>query len=138
MTIRNHRSPARRPTGPDALTVEAVVARAQGRSEISGEELQGVRGEDWHVHHRRPRGAGGSKRRDTNGVENLLVLSAADHELVESQRTLAYARGWLVRQNAIPAAVPVQLLVEGVRRLVLLTDDGGYRPVEDVDLPEVG
>lgn len=123
-------------TGPDKLTVEALVARAKGRSEIGGEELHGERGVDWHVHHRRPRQMGGSKRRDTNGIENLLALSAADHELVESQRTLAYSRGWLVRQNAIPAAVPALVSVDGVRQLMLLTDDGGYRPVEDVDLPE--
>lgn len=125
-------------TGPDKLTVEALVARARGRSEISGEELYGERGVDWHVHHRRPRGNGGTKRRDTNGIENLLALSAADHLMVESQRTLSYSRGWLVRQNAIPAAVPVLLLVEGERQMVVLTDDGGYRPVEDVTLPEVG
>jgi hypothetical protein len=112
--------------------VEALVARCRGRSEISGEELRGERGVDWHVHHRRPRGAGGTKRRDTNGVENLLVLSAADHELVESQRTLAYARGWLVRQNAIPSAVPVVVMVDGRPALVLLTDDAAYAPVDEV------
>lgn len=124
-------------TGPDKLTVEALVARAQGRSEISGEELRGRRGEGWHVHHRRPRQMGGSKRRDTNGIENLLVLSAEDHDLVERQRTLAYQRGWLVRQNAIPAEVPVQVFIDGAAVTVLLTDDGSYRPVEDVELPEV-
>lgn len=125
-------------TGPDKLTVEALVARARGRSEISGEELYGERGVDWHVHHRRPRGAGGTKRRDTNTVENLLVLSADDHAMVERQRSLAYQRGWLVRQNAIPAAVPVQVFMDGRAVMVCLTDDGGYRPVEDVTLPEVG
>jgi len=133
MTIRNHRSPVRRATGPDALTVEALVARGQGRCEIGNEELHGDRGDDWHVHHRRPRQMGGSKRRDTNGIENLLLLCRAHHEFVEKYRTTAYNAGWLVAQSKSPAATPVRIWT---RRWVLLTDDGGYRPVEDVHLPE--
>lgn len=136
--IRNHRSPARRSTGPDKLTVEAVWDRAGGRCEISGVPLSGERGRDWHVHHRRPRRMGGSRLDDTNSVENLLLLSPEAHEYVERNRTEAYERGWLVRQDAIPAAVPVVVLVDGQVAYVLLTDDGQYRSVEDVELPEVG
>jgi 5-methylcytosine-specific restriction protein A len=136
--IRNHRSPTRRATGPDRLTVEAVWDRAGGRCEISGVPLSGVRGEDFHVHHRRPRRMGGSRDPETNDVENLLLLSPEAHEHVERNRSEAYERGWLVRQEAIPAAVPVVVLVGGQVARVLLTDDAQYRPVEDVDLPEVG
>lgn len=138
MTIRNHRSPVRRPTGPDKLTVEAVWDRAGGRCEISGVELSGDRGRDWHVHHRRPRRMGGSRLPDTNDPTNLMLLSPEAHEHVEKNRTEAYERGWLVRQDAIPAVVPVVVLVDGQVAYVLLTDDGQYRSVEDVELPEVG
>jgi 5-methylcytosine-specific restriction protein A len=132
-------------TGPDKLTVEALWARSRGRCEITGVELAGERSVGWHVHHRRPRQMGGSKRRDTNGIENLLLLSPDAHARVESERTEAYANGWLVRQNAVPAAVPVLLADIVAMRLfgdplpwfVLLTDDGGYWPVEELNLPGV-
>lgn len=130
--MRNHRSPVRRATGPDRLTVEAVWDRSGGRCEISGVELAGRRGEDFHVHHRRPRRMGGSRDPETNGVENLMLLSPEAHEHVERNRTEAYERGWLVRQDAIPAAVPVVVMVDGRPALVLLTDDAGYAPVDEV------
>ncbi len=132
MTIRNHRSPVRRSTGPDRLTVEAVWGRAGGCCEISGVPLSGVRGEDFHVHHRRPRRMGGSRDPETNGVENLLLLSPEAHEHVERNRTEAYERGWLVRQDAVPAAVPVIVMVDGRPALVRLTEDAGYAPAEEV------
>ncbi len=66
---------------------------------------------------------GGSQLPDTNLPQNLLVLCLSCHELVESQRSAAYAGGWLVRQNADPAAVPVLI---GASRWVLLTVDGRY------------
>ncbi len=131
MTIRNHRSPVRRSTGPDRLTVEAVWGRAGGRCEISGVPLSGVHGQDFHVHHRRPRRMGGSRDPETNDVENLLLLSPEAHEHVEQHRTEAYERGWLVHQDHIPAAVPVIVMVDGRPALVLLTDDAGYAPAEE-------
>lgn len=131
--IRNHRSPVRRrSTGPDRLTVEAVWDRAGGRCEISGVQLQGDRGIDFHVHHRRPRRMGGSRDPETNDVQNLMLLSPEAHEHVELHRTEAYERGWLVRQDAIPAAVPVIVMVDGRPALVRLTDDAGYAPVDEV------
>jgi 5-methylcytosine-specific restriction protein A len=132
VTIRNHRSPVRRSTGPDRLTVEALWDRAGGRCEISGVPLSGVRGEDYHVHHRRPRRMGGSRLDDTNSVENLMLLSPEAHEHVEKNRTEAYERGWLVRQDATPAAVPVVVMVDGRPALVLLTDDAAYAPADEV------
>jgi hypothetical protein len=80
---------------------------------------------------------GGSRLDDTNSVENLMLLSPEAHAHVERNRSEAYERGWLVRQDAIPAAVPVIVLVDGRVARVLFTDDAQYRPVEDVDLPEV-
>ena len=133
MTIRNHRRPVRRSTGPDRLTVEAVWDRAGGRCEISGVPLSGERSVGWHVHHRRPRRMGGSRLDDTNSIENVMLLSPEAHEYVERNRTEAYERGWLVRQQDIPAAVPVIVMVDGRPALVLLTEDAAYA---DVEMPE--
>jgi hypothetical protein len=75
---------------------------------------------------------GGSRDPETNDVENLLLLSPEAHEHVERNRSEAYERGWLVRQDAIPAAVPVIVMIDGRPALVLLTDDAAYAPVEEV------
>lgn len=75
---------------------------------------------------------GGSRLDDTNSVENLMLLSPEAHEHVEKNRTEAYERGWLVRQDAIPATVPVVVMVDGRPALVLLTDDAAYAPADEV------
>lgn len=76
-------------------------------------------------HHRRPRGAGGSKDPITDSVVNLLMLCGSGttgcHQYVESNRALAYENGWLVRQGHNPEAIPVRLL-----ELVYLAPDGSY------------
>lgn len=123
----------RRSTGPDKLTVDALRDRSEGCCELCGHPLHGERGRDYHVHHRRPRRMGGSQLPDTNSIENLLLLDASCHERVESERTAGYAGGWLVRQDGIPATVAV--LIHG-KRWCLLTDDGEYRPVETVEVPD--
>ncbi len=73
------------------------------------------------MHHRRARGAGGSRRADTNTASNALAISAACHALIESRREFALDRGWLVLQGHNPSEVPV--VWQGT--WVLLTDDGG-------------
>ena len=65
-----------------------------------------------------------------NAVSSLLLVCGTAttpdgcHQLIESQRALAYTNGWLVRRCTDPATVPV-LLHDG--RRVLLTDDGQYQ-----------
>lgn len=77
-------------------------------------------------HHRRPRGAGGSKRPDTNLASNGLMLCRVYcHPWAESQRDEARDdRGWLIsqfRKDVTPSQVPV-LLHDG---WFLLDDHGG-------------
>lgn len=72
-------------------------------------------------HHRRPRGAGGSRRVDTNTASNGLGLCRDCHRFIESYRRLATLLGWLVPQSCDPATYPV--IYRGER--VLLNDDGG-------------
>lgn len=121
------RTPAKRPryrsTGPAEAVIDAVLDRAQHSCEMCLVALGHRRGKDWQCHHRRPRRMGGSQLPDTNLPQNLLILCLSCHELVEAERSAAYEGGWLVRQNADPAAVPVLI---GATRWVLLAADGGY------------
>jgi 5-methylcytosine-specific restriction protein A len=107
--------PKRSDTGPARAVRELVHARSGGRCEATGCGRRAA-----HIHHRRPRRLGGSRRADTNRASNLLHLCAEHHAAVESLRTRAYALGMLLRDGADPAAAPV------FRRgaWVLLDDDG--------------
>jgi hypothetical protein len=78
------------------------------------------------IHHRRPRGMGGSKAPDTNRVTNALALCGSCHRWIEREhnRTESRVMGWLVLQGHDPAMTP--LLYRG--KWVFLTDDGGVEP----------
>jgi hypothetical protein len=117
-----------RRTGVSAETVAALLGRSDVRCEVCGEALAGERGVGWSVHHRRPRGMGGSRRADTHSIVNLLALCGSGttgcHGRIESDRATALVCGWLVRSSADPAQIPVWLRHRG--ELVLLTADGDY------------
>jgi len=98
---------------------DMIMARSQGHCEICGMAAPE------QIHHRRPRGAGGSKADDTNQAANGLAICSPCHAIVESRREFAFDRGWLVRQGHSPVNVPV--VFHG--SWALLTDDGGvFRP----------
>lgn len=68
----------------------------------------------WYdLHHRIPRGAGGTKRPHVNGAANGLCLGRhCCHAFAESHRTEALGRGWLIsmhRKDVVPSEVPVLL-----------------------------
>jgi 5-methylcytosine-specific restriction enzyme A len=122
-----------RRTGPSDEVVDLVYERAQWSCELCGAPVGDRRGVDHHLHHRRPRRMGGSQLPDTNAPQNLLLLCPASHETVESERTAAYAGGWLVGQNADPSLVPVLILA----KLKFLTAAGEYSDDPPADsLPE--
>ncbi|WPH57747.1 hypothetical protein [Mycobacterium phage WXIN] len=73
------------------------------------------------LHHRRARGAGGSRRTDTNTAANCFAICAPCHLYVESNRTEAQDNGWLVRQGHSPGATPI---LYRQSQWVLLRDDG--------------
>jgi 5-methylcytosine-specific restriction protein A len=77
------------------------------------------------LHHRRPRGAGGTKQESSNQPSNALLLCAGCHRATESQRAEAFINGWLVRQPRNPLHVPV--MYRGA--LVYLDDLGGLTDV---------
>ena len=114
-------------TSSGAFTPEAraaIVARANGRCEICGISLLLMA---YEIHHRRPRGMGGSKRASTRNAANGLMLHTACHLTAEKYRSVSYEHGWLVRQAFEPSGVPVKmhdgwwlLGTEGERLLVKL------------------
>ena len=101
----------------DKSSVRGIVFnRAEGMCEKCG-------GRGQSIHHRKPRGAGGTKIADV--ASNLLLLCGSGttgcHGWVERNRVQALADGYLVRRVDDPALIPV--LRWGIR--VYLEDDGG-------------
>jgi HNH endonuclease len=80
-----------------------------------------------HLHHRKPRGMGGSGER--NRVSNLILLHASCHlHRIEQQRAWAIDNGWLIVGDADPADVPVRYRLQ---RFVLLDDAGNIMEIGD-------
>jgi 5-methylcytosine-specific restriction protein A len=103
-----------RTTGPSRKVRDLVLARDEAACIVCGlsESLQ--------LHHRRPRGMGGTRRDNTNSPACLVTLCFPHHQAVESERTFASLLGLLVAQQEDPSTVPLRYQ----RRWVLLTDDG--------------
>jgi 5-methylcytosine-specific restriction protein A len=79
-------------------------------------------GSGGQVHHRKPRGKGGSSDPAIHSPANLLYLCPACHEWIELNRTAAKESGLLVPNALDPATVPV----ETIHGRVLLRDDGEF------------
>jgi hypothetical protein len=85
-------------------TRETIRERSDERCERCG-----AGGSVWHFHHRRPRGMGGTSRKDSGGAANALLLHPQCHEWVERNRTAAYDLGYLVDQQSDPCEAPVRM-----------------------------
>lgn len=81
-----------------------------------------------NIHHRQPRGMGGT-RRNIHTPAWLLHLCGSGttgcHGRIEIQRAMAYRHGWLLRSHQRPSTVPAWIARAG---FVILTDDGRYEP----------
>lgn len=105
-------------------TVTAVSRRSVNRCERCGTD----NAQFWSMHHRKPRGMGGSRNPAINSPANVLLLCGSGttgcHGWVESNRAEAYELGLLVSYSHDPVQVPVQLRYGEV----VLLDDGGWQP----------
>ena len=112
-----------------AKTRQIVLDRDEYRCQRCGEYV-GPFGE-YSIHHRRPRGMGGTKRPETDLPGNLVVLCGSGttgcHGQVEADRLRATAAGFLVSQHADPELIPVHTF----RGKVLLSNDGMLALIAD-------
>ena len=119
-----------RSTGPDAATVQAVKNRSGGLCERCW--LRSAK----EVHHRTPRGQGGSRNNSRiNRCDNLVHLCSPCHRSeVEMDRDQARRDGWLWPRGEFDRgevrAVRLGSASMTGGRFVLLTPDGRYE-----DLP---
>jgi 5-methylcytosine-specific restriction protein A len=104
-----------------------IVARSKGVCDICG-----TRPTSYQIHHRRPRGMGGSLQSMVGGAANGLLLHPNCHEGVERNRKRAYERGWLLRNDQVPSLAPVRLW----SGWWLLQDDGGTVDASPKTRPE--
>lgn len=109
-------------TGPNKRVVAVLAARHQGICERCGRRPME------QIHHREPRGMGGTSDPAINSACNLLGVCSPCHLAIELDRTVAYEQGWLVRRGHNPAKTPVWLAGRG---FVLLTDAGDIHEFEE-------
>lgn len=104
-------------------TVTAVHQRSQRRCERCGTD----RALRFSLHHRKPRGMGGSRDPLINAPSNIVLLCGSGtegcHGWIESHRAEAHIDGLLVYRIDDPAEIPVQLRYG----LVFLDDEGGVQ-----------
>lgn len=99
-----------------------IVARARGRCEVCGARV----GSGAQIHHRQPRGMGGTSQAGKGKASNGLWVHPMCHDRIEMYRERGLSRGWLVKQRDDPAVVPVKLW-DG---WFLLDDAGGITKVD--------
>jgi len=121
-------------------TVALIIARDRGACARCGRDVTHLeRGRAWSIHHRRPRGQGGTSLAWVAGAANGLVLCGSGttgcHGAVEADREAAYKEGFLVRINGRDVAADVAIRHKTLG-LVYLDDDGGYAPAEEGPTPE--
>ena len=72
------------------------------------------------VHHRRPRGMGGSKNPNANAPSRLVLLCGDSHRWIEANREEARSQGFLLGPGDDAEEIPI-LAFDGVR--YVLRDD---------------
>jgi 5-methylcytosine-specific restriction protein A len=88
-----------------------------------------------HLHHRRPKGLGGSKAPDRHDVSNLVYLCPDDHSWAHNNPLDAIAAGYLVPRSSglSPLMVPIK---DMAGQTLFLDNEGQYlrEPVEVGDV----
>lgn len=119
-----------RSTGPASAVVDLVWERDGGSCARCGTGLSfAQRGVAWSVHHRRPRGMGGTKQAWVNQPANLVTLCGSGttgcHGWIESNRADARLLGWLIPLNGVQTAEQIGVTYwDGTLRY--LNDEGGW------------
>jgi len=93
-------------------TRHLIRDRAKHRCELCGTAIR----EAGQIHHRKPRGMGGTKDLQSRSAANGLYVHLKCHAKIESERWKAYQNGWLVRQDDVSEETPV-LMWDGWKTL---------------------
>lgn len=117
-----------RKTGPTKQQAETVIERSEGVCEYPGCVAPGAQ-----LHHRRPRGIGGTRDPLINSPANIVNICYPHHALVEQFRVASQERGFLISRLSALTADQVPLLYRD-GRWVLLHDDGGIEQLSDSEL----
>ena len=109
----------KRRTGPTQAQRDAVLLRARNHCERC---TQSVVDRPADIHHRCPRGMGGSGNPRINDVHLLVLLCRGCHEWVEKNRGQAKEGGWLLSYWLMASA-----------QMLILTDTTGakFRLIEE-------
>lgn len=118
-------------SGFSPRTAAVIIERDHGRCFVCGRKVDlSQRGIAYSLHHRRPRGSGGSKLAwvdlPSNGIIACGSGTTGCHGWIESHRAEARDLGYLVPLNGIqlPSEVPVARW--DASNLVYLTDNGWF------------
>lgn len=94
-------------------------------------------------HHRMTRGSGGVHgvaAEVSNDVRNLLMLCRPCHDLTLSDAPACIELGWVIerRSGVDPHGVPARIHTVNGRGWWYLTEDGGYRWADELNLHDLG
>lgn len=106
-------------------TRDIVAERSGGLCEVCRVERA------TQMHHRRPRGMGGSRLSKTHQPSMLLHVGDGCHAWIERNRQVSLAEGWLLRQSESDRPVRTWM------GFVVLDDDGGWTGGFGFDTPSV-
>lgn len=84
---------------------DKIKNRAHGSCEVCGFTI----GYSAQIHHRKPRGMGGSRSEQSGSISNGLFIHPKCHAQIESDRKKAMSMGFLIYQGDDPDKVPVRL-----------------------------
>lgn len=84
---------------------EQIKNRAHGTCEVCGFTIS----YNAQIHHRKPRGMGGTKSEQSGSMSNGLFVHPKCHAQIESDRNKAMSMGFLMYQGDDPSNVPVKL-----------------------------
>lgn len=110
-------------------TRDLIHHRAKGRCEKCGIPLPGGLAQ---IHHRRPRGMGGTKRKESGTAANGIYVHLKCHMDIESNRQQALDNGWLVPQTSQPTDIPIKLW----NGWHILNDAGEINPYQNESLSD--
>lgn len=116
--------------GVTATVLETVITRDQHSCVRCGRPVTHLtRGVAWSIHHRRPRGSGGTSLAWVNQPANLIVLCGSGvtgcHGWVEKNRKQCLWDGFLISRIGVQDSMNTQLQ-HALYGRVLLDNDGGW------------